>query len=250
MTSRRRLRRFFSNDPLPATGQRVFLSEDETRHLRKILRLKSGDECLVRDAGGQEARAVIVGYPAAGGTEIQIQELMSQALDSKLSIKVFAAVPQHGKMDFLVEKAQELGVAELTPLQTARTVLKMQGAGRERAVERWRRISREALKQSGSSVVMKVREPLTLKEALAAVPPRETLAFFHPSSDAVEFSNWIQEWESNMPLNIFFGPEGGFSPEEVKAAAAKGAAIISLGQNVLKTDTAFVGVIAALRFML
>jgi 16S rRNA (uracil1498-N3)-methyltransferase len=259
MKPSRRLRRFFSSSPLPDSGERIRLSENETRHLRKILRLGLGDRCLLTDGCGKEAVAIIDSFSVGGESCLTIEELhVREQNPSHLTLNVCAAIPKRGKLDYLVEKFQEWGVNKLQPLETHRSSVKMTEAEKEKVVGRWKRIAQEAAKQSGSLRLTDLRQPLDLKSVLKDIPSSEQIVVFHPSGSALGFRDWVTELQAladgkpgkpEMALNLFFGPEGGFSEIEMKMFEDSGGSSVYLGSNILKVDTALLGVISTLRLI-
>jgi 16S rRNA (uracil1498-N3)-methyltransferase len=240
------------------------LSPSETHHLRHILRLSAGDRCLVIDGKGAEAEAQVTGRENAHGAELEILGFPGGAApDFRLYLRLCPAVPRHQKLDYLIEKAQELGVQEIWPSLSARTVVRLSaaGGGRVRKRERWARIAAEAAKQSGQGRLMDIREPLPLEDIVAATGAAAgQMVFFHPAPQAVTFPEWIAGLRDSagagrQALSLFFGPEGGFTDTELQraraAARASGARFetVRLGDSILKVDTAVLGVTACLRML-
>jgi 16S rRNA (uracil1498-N3)-methyltransferase len=287
----RHLRRFFTGTPISQTGSKVSLPPSETQHLKKTLRLKVGDACLVTDGTGQEAEAVVTSFTAQGETELRIENVRRPAAAETPSLRLtlYPAFLQKGKMDDLVRQMQELGAEGFFPVETERTIVKMEAQAKARMTERWEKIVREAAKQSGSLKVMKIGGPYTLKEAVAAVPAGEVAAVFHPSADAMPFREWINSfchpeegrspdegsrsfaaptvrhrstkrptaaWPTGASLrmtqkacHLFFGPEGGFTAAEISRFPASKVVKVGLGPTILKADTAVLGVASALKFL-
>jgi len=173
-----------------------------------------------------------------------------------LFLKVAQAMPQKGKMDRLVEKAEELAIQELWALETKRSVVKMRVEARSRVRERWERIVVEAAKQSGSSVLTRVEGPVPFETVIREKLERSDRAFlFHPDPRGLSFSAFVEqirepEGETLPPAFLFFGPEGGFDEDEVRLAESRGAKKVFLGDSVLRLETAFLGVLSALRFLI
>ncbi|MBI3312952.1 MAG: 16S rRNA (uracil(1498)-N(3))-methyltransferase [Candidatus Omnitrophica bacterium] len=214
------------------------------------MRLKPGDSCLIADGTGREVKARIENFTEDGKTHLIVLESKispnhkSSIQDSGLQIRVCQALLQKGKMDDLVRKAQELGVDEICPMETSRTVLRMNAESGKRVLQRWEKIAREAAKQSGSLQLVKITNFEKFSKILQTIPKGEVVAVFHPSAKAVGFRDWIKSLESvnARRVNLFLGPEGGFAEEEIKNLP-----LINLGQNILKADTAFLAVVSALR---
>ena len=247
----RGLRRFFVDQTFSEEGAVLQLSLHETFHLHRVLRLKAGDACRVFNREGWGAEAFIERISQSEGALIRLKNIFPLKQKS-LFLKVAQALPQKKKMDDLIEKAEELGVQELWVMETQRTVVKMRQEASQRARGRWERIVIEAAKQSGSPVLMEVRGPLPFERVMKEkVGPTERSFLFHPDPGGIGFSEMMEEIRS-VPKDIFlfFGPEGGFTEGEVRLAESRGARKVFLGNPILRLETAFLGVISALRFLM
>lgn len=245
----RRLRRFLSADPIQSLGQILVLSEKETKHLRETLRLGPSDHCLVADGQGREAEASIQEFegPAA---KLKVEKWSSKApsQSSLLEIFVYPALLQKGKMDDLVRQLQELGIQSFYPIETERTVAKMDSQAKIRVVQRWEKIAAEACKQSGTLMKMKIGTPCRLKDKLS-FSKEAPKAVFHRGPEAIPFNRWVQKIEVPAQCHLFFGPEGGWSDSELERFQSNDVPQILLGDNILKADTAILSVAAALKLL-
>lgn len=183
-----------------------------------------------------------------------IEKLNSPSFPPAPSIQltVYPALIQKGKIDDLVRRMQELGVDGFFPIETERTIIKMECQAKARMAGRWEKIVREAAKQSGSLISLRVGEPVALKEALGRIPAGDRIAVFHPDAEAMKFGDWVDSLCHPEPLgacHLFFGPEGGFSDKEVSFFKNQNIPNVSLGPTLLKADTALLGVVAALKFL-
>lgn len=257
MTSSRRPRRFYSQESLAGGHKTISLSPEESQHLRQILRLTKGDKCLVLDAFGIEGEAVIEGFNPDGCAALRVESVSSSAGSSGYSVHIYTAIPKGVKFDFLIQKAQEIGVASLTPVMTERTVVRLDPKKESPKQGRWLKIAQEAAKQSGNLRILEIQPPLTLAQALSDLKePQGVFAVMHPSPESIPMRQWMSllEHESAaVPLKVFIGPEGGFSAKEITmmktAASEKGWAYhqVSLGSSILKVDTAFIAAAAILK---
>ncbi len=168
-----------------------------------------------------------------------------------LSLRIYPALLQKGKIDGLVEKAQELAVEEICPLETKHTVLKMDGNAKIKVLGRWQKIAQAAAKQSGVSRLVNIQSPQKFEKAVAEVPENESAVLFHPCEKAEAFKDWARGLTPGETLHLFLGPEGGFSDSEVAFFSARHGKknIVQLGETLLRADTAFIGVVSALRFL-
>lgn len=247
----RRLRRFFIPASLQAVpeGSSLELHEDETSHLRKVLRLGTGDSCLVTDGKGYEATAMIVAFSAAGRAQLRVLGVRKPHAKKGPVIRVYPAMIQKAKIEYLVEKAQELEIEGMTPMETSRSIVKMAASESEKAMKRWQKLACEAAKQSGSLYLIEISKPVKFKTAFADAPGRKIV--FHPSDKnftSTPFNVWLKTVKPEDELSIFFGPEGGFTDEEINSIS-KNADVVQLTETVLKADTAMLGVLAGLRFL-
>ena len=251
----RTLRRFFIDAPFPSEGALFELSPRETHHLQRVLRLKAGDRCEIFNRTGQGARATIQSISEIGTVKLHLDKFFPFQ-ERSLWLKVGQALPQKRKMDFLVDWASELGIQELWVMETKRTVVKMKGEARERARHRWERIAVEASKQSHNPLLTRIEGPLPFEKIVKEKMESSERAFlFHPDSKGLSFPEFVesvrhaQRGESLHSIFLFFGPEGGFSEEEVAMAESRGVQKVFLGDSIFRMEVAFLGVLGALRFL-
>ena len=215
------------------------LTEEDRKHALKVLRLKTGDH-VEAVCGGQRLTAVL--------REDAVLEITGAlpSTEPSLCITLFQGIPKADKMDWIVQKAVELGVSRIVPVQMSRCVARISEQDCEKKRCRWARIAREAGKQSGRCLVPEVSLPVDLRTV---------------SETASELDACVVPWEEavapgpfgfarSMPdihsLGILIGPEGGISPDEVKALAPQFRPV-TLGPRILRTETA--GLAAAAAFL-
>jgi 16S rRNA (uracil1498-N3)-methyltransferase len=232
-----------------AIGDVVALAPDDARKLRTVLRAQTGDAVQIVDAAGATFAATV----QLTGTSVDV--VLDSALtdasarttrESAARIVLAQAIPKGQKMDFIVEKATELGVAALIPLRSARVVGERTGDHKR---ERWQRIAKSAAQQAGRTHVPSiddVTEWATLHATFAAYD-RVYLPWENATATPLR-ARFEREASAARSILIVVGPEGGFAVEEVRAAEALGAVPISLGARILRTETAALVVLAALLY--
>ena len=217
----------------------VTLDADETRHMRDVLRLHAGDEVSVFDGTGREFLCSIVAIGKKGSELNIISETAAASPESPFEITLAATVLNGEKYDLVIQKAVELGVAKLIPLQTIRGDVKAKDAAKR--LERWRRIALEATKQSGRAKLMQIAEPVTF-EALIADPG---------DGDVVMFSerdgNSLTTISAGKKMTALIGPKGGWDDSELEAARAAGISVVTLGGRILRAETAAIALTAILQ---
>jgi len=156
------------------------------------------------------------------------------------------AIPKSSKMDYVVEKATELGVTRIVPLLTERSIAAFRRTGK---IERWRRLARSASQQSGRRDVPEVTEPSTWDEFCARAPSFDRALVPWELADPVPLRDHLPQLLAGVrTVAIAIGPEGGLSHDEIERAATAGAVTISLGRRILRTETAGLVVCSALRY--
>jgi 16S rRNA (uracil1498-N3)-methyltransferase len=231
------LPRFYVDTPL-AAGE-MALPAGAARHVQ-VLRLQPGDTLTLFDGSGPEWRAEVT---AMGRSEVSVKLLEASQPQRELVRAVTLAVvmPANDRMDFLVEKATELGAAALQPLMSERSVLRLNGERADKKRAHWQGVAIAAAEQCGRTVPLRVAPVLTLAQWLAALPP----------PDAAEWRGLLSP-RAAMPLAalpqqralFLSGPEGGLSDAEEEAARARGFAAVTLGPRVLRADTAPLAVLS------
>ena len=236
--------RLFVHRPLSTAGDPFSLDAGASRHVQ-VLRLQPGDAVTLFDGQGGEWSAQII---AMGRRSVDVRTLAHRARENELPVAVTLALAMaaNDRMDALVEKSTELGVAAIVPLVTERTVLRLAG---ERAAKRqahWQAIAIAACEQCGRNRVPQIHPVQGLALWLSGLPAgsaagsRLLLGWHH----AVPWSQASAQQAGSLIL--LSGPEGGFSEAEESAARGHGFAVASLGSRVLRADTAPLAALAAL----
>lgn len=240
--------RFHCSLPL-TTGVEITLPPMAARHIQ-VLRLQPGNEVTLFDGRGGEFVATIT---RMGRSDVQVQvgEHITTEREAPVAVHLISGMPANERMDWLVEKATELGAASVQPLAAARSVIKLSGERADKRKERWQAIAVSACEQCGRNRVPEIHSPASLTEWLAKKQPAQALA---PGAVRVVLSLR----EGNRPLRdltadakevwILHGPEGGLTQEEEDAAIAAGFAPASLGNRVLRAETAAIASLSQLVF--
>lgn len=258
MSPKRRLRRFFSQIPIPARSETFLLSLPESRHIKTVLRLQPGDACLVTDGKGREVRAVLESE-SGGCLKLRVQEEMIPCkARPEAGIRLFAPLTKADKLEFLIQKAQELGVRQFCPFEAERSLVRIDAKKESAKLARWHKIAVEAAKQSGNVSLMEILAPAGMRDLAALLSSGTPVIVFHPDFQGVSFRDWFEGFESSaleQSAALFFGPEGGFSAKEIRTFQELARindwslSVVRLGKTILRLETAVVGVLAAIHFL-
>jgi 16S rRNA (uracil1498-N3)-methyltransferase len=274
------LRRFYAPpESFSDEGARVALSREETRHLTSALRLAAGEEVRVFDGEGREFVCVVADGGRGGGTRQAMLEVRARVepvcAESPLDLTLGCALLKGEKFELVVQKATELGVARVVPIETVRADVRLSrgargGGGAEvsKRVERWRRVAVEAAKQSGRARVLAVDAPKSLEELLAEESARGTLDARETTLSAAGASGAASRclifaerggrglvetlggWDAKPSRIVaLVGPEGGWDDEEIERAVSSGWQAVTLGGRTLRAETAAITVAALLQHL-
>jgi 16S rRNA (uracil1498-N3)-methyltransferase len=214
-----------------------------------VLRLKPGDEISVRT--GQDDREYRYGIEEFTDSEVVCRLRFVKEADVELPVKVyiFQGLPKADKMELIIQKAVELGAAEIIPVEMRRSVVKLDASKKAKKTQRWQAIAESAAKQSRRAVVPMVREPMTMEEAVRFAEQNTDVRLLPYELQEADGStrDVMDGIREGSAVSIFIGPEGGFDPAEVELAREAGIRPISLGKRILRTETA---ALVALSFLI
>lgn len=237
-----RLTRCHLDLPL-AAGTDLLLPETTANHLLRVLRLGQGDTCVLFNGDGHDYPATIT---LANKREARVQVGTPQAVhtESPRPILLLQGIARGEKMDLILQKATELGVSALLPVNAERTEVKLDGPRLEKRVAHWRSVILSACEQSGRARVPALAMPQPLAAAAASVPADALKLTLDPQG---EHRLSTLQTGPDTPVVVAIGPEGGWSPKDRQTLAQAGFQGLQLGPRILRTETAGLAAIAALQ---
>lgn len=227
----------------------IILDEESSKHLIKVLRYKVGDKIDVCDGENTDYHCVI----ASSDNEIKLNIESSEKSKSEFPFEVilYQGIAKGEKMDNIIQKATELGVTKIVPVSTKNTVVKLDGK-EDKKIARWQKISLEAAKQSERGMIPTVESPMSFKEAIKKASESCSMICYG-REDNYTLKNFFEDnkvGETTTSISFFIGPEGGFDPKEIEDAKALGIEPISLGDRILRTETASIAFLSMLQYHL
>ncbi len=214
----------------------IYIDGCEARHILNVMRLVKDDKVVVFDGTGREYTGFVKKIKAKS-LIVEIVSKKTPKPEALPEITLAQALPKKGKMDYIVEKATELGVRSVAPILSERTVVKIKSEKMSEKTARWRKIARETAKQCGRTDIPEIKEPEKFYNAIDIVNEFDMALMACLTDDTIDLKSAISDFEAGKII-VFIGPEGDFTPEEIKMAANTNCKLISLGQRVLKSDTA------------
>jgi 16S rRNA (uracil1498-N3)-methyltransferase len=226
-------------------GGAAALTGDEAKHAAQVLRLRRGDRITVFDGAGRSAPAELLEV-SKSEVRLSLGEVI-QRPPLRPRIHLAQAVPKGKTMDLIVQKAVELGVATIQPLITRRTVVQVEADDADRKSSKWQRVALEACKQCGQDLLPLVEPARSFTDWLPHCGPGlKVIASLFPGARPLR--DVLRSAGTPEDVTLLVGPEGDFTPEEGEAALASGFQPVSLGEIILRAETATFFGISALRY--
>ena len=224
------------------TRDRIIISDPgQIHHLSSVKRLKKGDRVVVFDGESQEYECVIDSI-AKNKVELSVLKVRKTA-SAELTLTLACALPKKVKMDYIIEKTVELGVDRIIPIKTERTIVEYSPDKAKEKLKRWQAIAIEASKQCGRIKLPQIEPISEFSKVVSQVKNYELAVIPHLGPGNKPLKEVFRDSRPSSVI-IFIGPEGDFSGREIKLAKENGCIGASLGDLVLKVDTAAISVIA------
>ena len=239
-------------DPSDVQDELLTITGPEVNHIRNVMRLKPGEEISVSIGGdGKEYRYGIESY-TEDSVLCRLRFVKDKKVELPVKVLLFQGLPKADKMDLIVQKAVELGAAEIIPVSMERCVVKLDAGKAAKKTARWQTIAESAASQSRRSIIPGVLAPMSMKEAVEYAKEQTEVRVipYELQEDDGSVKQYLESLKEGQSVSIFIGPEGGFAPGEVELAKEAGIRPISLGRRILRTETAGLAILSWLIYIL
>jgi 16S rRNA (uracil1498-N3)-methyltransferase len=241
--------RLFYIDPSPASQSRVTIEGSQAHHIKNVLRLKPGGHLRLFDGTGSDYDAVIVSIDA-DKIEVEIQRKHQSGLGPRIRIVVAQAFLKEKKMDDLVRRLSELGIAGWIPFFSQRSIARPGRARLAGRIQRWQRIATEAAKQCRRKDILAISETLTFDEVLALGKSYDLKTVFWENEPKPISRDILSTPGIDIKsILVMLGPEGGFTESEVDMARLSGFVTAGLGPRILRAETAALAASALIQYL-
>jgi len=232
--------------------ERGLLDAEQAHHCSDVMRQKVGDLLSVFNGEGIEAKARITALePGAVRFEVLAKAISPRPLHP---VWLVQALTKKNSMELILQKATELGVAEIAPLQSDHSVVQVEDEKSDAKLDKWRKLTVEAAKQCGQNWLPKLHVPQPARDFVAAAPKHALKLIASLQTEAQPLKSVLREHlpglKSGTPILVMVGPEGDFTPAEIGAARTAGFAPVSLGKIILRAETAAFFALSALSYEL
>lgn len=241
---------FVKQEQIDMEEKKIHITGSDVNHIKNVLRMRQGETILI-SAGDNLEYTCLVSEMEAEEVIADISYVQEVGMELPSKIYLFQGLPKSDKMELIIQKAVELGAAEIVPMATKRAVVKLDGKKAAKKVQRWNEIAKSAAKQSKRGLIPEVKPVMSFKEAVEYGKSMDMLLIPYEDAKGIAHSREVVEAvKDKKSLGIYIGPEGGFPEEEVSLAMKAGAEPVTLGHRILRTETAGMTLLSILMFML
>jgi 16S rRNA (uracil1498-N3)-methyltransferase len=231
----------FFVDKSSINDNKIYITNDDVNHIYKVLRLDKEDMILICDGACNEYTSKII--------DINKKEVVCEILESNrnsseppISITLYQGLPKAQKMELIIQKGVEIGICRFQPVITHRVVVKTEGKDLTGKLERYKRISEEAAKQSNRGMVPEILEPISFEAAIEELKAKDLSIVPYEKERAAGLKAVLKSNSNAKNIGIFIGPEGGFEEAEIELCLANNILPVTLGPRILRTETAGISV--------
>ena len=241
----------FFVSPAQVQPDGIHISGPDYNHMKNVLRLKPGEEAAVSDGSGHRYICAVEVYTEAEAI-LKIVDIEGKSAELPAEILLFQGIPKGDKLEFIIQKAVELGVSRIIPTAMKRCVARIEGSKAPQKIQRLQKIAEAAAKQSGRDLVPEVSAVMSLKEAVKyASETCDTVIFaYEKAEDGSETRRVIENLSPGQRIAVMIGPEGGFDDREAEELQNAGAKIVTLGKRILRTETAPLYILSVIGYRL
>lgn len=242
----------FFADPSQVAEDTVTITGPDVNHMKNVLRMKPGEALLVSDGTGNDYQCEIERLEADRAV-VRICQAFCSQVELPSRIWLFQGLPKADKLEFIIQKAVELGAEAVVPVATKNAVVRLDEKKAQSKRKRWQSIAESAAKQSKRSRIPRVETVMSLKEAFGFIKEQGfdlCLIPYEQAQGMETMKEALAQVSSGQSIAVFIGPEGGFDESEIKLALEHGVRPVSLGKRILRTETAGLAILSALMMKL
>jgi 16S rRNA (uracil1498-N3)-methyltransferase len=233
--------RFFADK---INGENAYLDQHELHHATRVIRMKQGEKAIICDGQGFD---YVCEY--SGGDSFRIIEQFPNKAEPNIKLTLYQCLPKSDKMDFIVQKAVELGAERIVPVISARCISRPDKNSAGNKVSRWNKIAHEAAKQCGRGKIPIVSGVMTFHNALSECNSENLCVIFYECNGKSLNEIITPKYVKSGNIDVIIGSEGGFEQSEVSNAENSGAVAATLGKRILRVDTASVTALSLIMYL-
>ncbi len=236
----------FFVEPNQINGNYITIKGDDAKHIGAVLRMKKNEKLIVCNGQNMDYNCIIKDVTKQT-VELEIMERERNNVEPHVKVKLYQSLPKLDKMDLIIQKCVELGVDEIIPIVTEHTIIKIEEDKIKKKLERWNKVSESAAKQCMRGKIPHVANPIDYIEALKQSKDLDKSIIPYEKERIKTLRSAIKDFKGNT-IGVFIGPEGGFSQTEIQEAINYGLEVVTLGNRILRTETAGFVVLANIMY--
>ncbi len=247
----RNMPKFFVTDECIHNNE-INIRGEDVNHIKNVLRKKIGDPITICNTNSsRDYLCEIINFEEDTiGCNI-IEELETNA-EPSIKVTILQGLPKADKMEWIIQKAVELGTHDITPIEMKRCVVKLTDKGRTKKLQRWQKIAEVAAKQSGRNTIPKINEIKSIQNICNILPEYDIVIVAYEKEKDNKFKQELKKLKTKQPQNlkiaILIGPEGGIDDSEIELLKENGAKIVTLGNRILRTETVALSMLSIMMY--
>ena len=228
-------------------GNTATIIGSDAKHIKNVLRYKIGDELDICDEN-EKIYLTRIASISSNEVSLYIIEEKNKNTESPVNIALFQGLPKADKMELIIQKATELGVSEIIPVEMERSIVKIDIKDQQKKIERWNKIAYEASKQCGRQKIPKVQNVDNLKNIIEKFSKYDIVLLPYEREYTQNLKQSLNKYTGLKNIAIIIGPEGGFSENEIALLNHSNVEMVTLGPRILRTETAGIATLAMLSY--
>ena len=216
---------------------------EDTKHIVSVLRLKKGNKIIICNKGLKVSYEAEIVNISNDKVECKILSKINETTESNVNVTIFQGLPKADKMEYIIQKATELGVKEIYPVAMQRSIVKIASKDKAKKINRWQKIAESASKQSGRDIIPTVQNIIRINELVSLIKNYDIFLVAYEKEKSKDLKSVLKKVDikkdgKNLKIGVLIGPEGGISEEEIEILSRENIEIVTLGNRILRTETA------------
>lgn len=233
-------------------NEEIEIMGKDVNHIKNVLRKKIGDEITVGNADTLTQYLCKIVEFEENTIKCNISKKLEINAESNIEVTIFQGLPKADKMELIIQKAVELGVYDITPVEMKRCIVKLTDKDKIKKLQRWQKIAEVASKQSGRNRIPQINEVQSIKNICNLCTEYDIVLVAYENEKEnklkYEITRWKEKPRKNLKIGVVIGPEGGIDTEEIDLLKEKGAKIVTLGNRILRTETVAFNILSIIMY--
>lgn len=241
----------FFVEPSQIQGNDIMITGSDVNHIKNVLRMRVGEELSVSNGIDQKEYRCGIKEFGEDFVRCSLRFIKEDGMELPSRVYLFQGLPKADKMEFIIQKAVELGIYEVIPVATKRAVVKLDEKKAKNKIARWQGIAEAAAKQSKRRIIPNIHQVMSMKEAIGYASDMDVRLIPYELAEGMdETKKIISSLKAGQSIAVFIGPEGGFEENEIEDAIREGICPVTMGRRILRTETAGLTILAWIMYQL